>query len=107
MTFFAVIMGTTRHVTFADANGVSETFVSDGARYVTFYDDGDKLIVKTEAHTVREALERADIELNDGDKVEPGLEAEINSDNSGHSDGVDLPAVIFPDESYNQRNHHH
>ena len=81
VTVFAVIMGTTRHATFADANDVSETFATDGARYVTFYDDDNKLTVKTEAHTVREALERADIELNDGDKVEPGLEAEINSDN--------------------------
>lgn len=79
--FLAVIASVTHYVTFADTNDASETFATDGARYVTFYDDGNKLTVKTEAHTVREALERADIELNDGDKVEPGLEAEINSDN--------------------------
>ncbi len=50
-------------------------------KYVTFYDGGEKLIVKTDAHTVGEAIERADVVLNDGDIVEPGLDAEINMDN--------------------------
>ena len=50
------------------------------ARYVSFYDNGDKLTVKTEAHTVREAIERAEIIINVGDNVEPGLDTEINAD---------------------------
>lgn len=58
-----------------------ESFVATEAKYVTFYDDEEKLTVKTEARTVGEALSRADIELNDGDIVDPGLEAEINADN--------------------------
>ena len=81
VTVLAVIASVTHYVTFADGDDTSETFATDGARYVTFYDDGNKLTVKTEAYTVREALGRADIELNDGDKVEPGLDTEINSDN--------------------------
>jgi hypothetical protein len=37
--------------------------------------------VKTEAKTVKEAIARAGIVVNDGDKVEPGLDTEINADN--------------------------
>ncbi|MBO7176539.1 MAG: ubiquitin-like domain-containing protein, partial [Clostridia bacterium] len=47
-------------------------YEAEGAKYVTFYDDGNKLIVRTEAKTVGEALNRAEIILNEGDKVEPG-----------------------------------
>ena len=46
-----------------------------------FYNDGDKLIVKTDAKTVGEALTRAKIVLNEGDIVEPSLETEINANN--------------------------
>lgn len=62
----------------AAESGVFETL---GAKYVTFYDDGEKLTVKTEAKTVQEALERAGILVSAGDIVEPGVEAEINADN--------------------------
>lgn len=58
-----------------------ESFVVEEAKYVTFYDDGDKLTVKTEAHTVGEALERAGIEIGDGDIVDPGIETDINANN--------------------------
>ena len=37
VTVLVVIASATHYVTFADANGTSETFVSDGARYVTFF----------------------------------------------------------------------
>lgn len=57
------------------------TFVGAEAKFVTFYDDGEKLTVRTDARTVAEALERMDIGLNDGDIVDPGLETEINADN--------------------------
>lgn len=63
------------------AEGEEGTFVEVSAKFVTFYDNGEKLTVKTEARTVEEALHRADIVLNEGDKVEPGLESEINADN--------------------------
>lgn len=51
------------------------------SKYVTFYDNGEKLTVKTEARTVGEALSKADYIINEGDIVDPGLDAEINADN--------------------------
>ena len=66
--------------TFAEGEdtGIYET---EGARFVTFYDNGEKLTVKTDAKTVGEALERADIIISQGDIIEPGLDTEINADN--------------------------
>ena len=65
--------------TFAEGeDGVIEVV---GAKFVTIYDEGSKLVVRTEAKTVGEALSRANIELNSGDIVEPGMDAEINADN--------------------------
>ena len=49
--------------------------------FVTFYDDGEKLIVKTNARTVKEALDKAGYKLSQGDKVEPTLDAKVNSNN--------------------------
>ena len=49
--------------------------------FVVFYDDGEKLIVKTNARTVKEALDKAHYELSAGDKVEPTLDAKIDRDN--------------------------
>lgn len=63
------------------AEGDEEVFETSGAKFVTFYDDGEKLTVRTDAATVKEALERADITINSGDIVEPGLESEINAEN--------------------------
>ena len=51
------------------------------AKFVTFYDNGEKLTVRTDAATVGEALERAEVLINSGDTVEPSLEAEINTEN--------------------------
>ena len=56
-------------------------FVGTDPKFVTFYEDGEKLSVRTDARTVREAVERAGIVINDGDIVEPGLDSEINADN--------------------------
>lgn len=64
--------------TFAEGEAIYE---GAGAKYVTFYDDGGKLTVKTDAVTVGEALDRAGVVLNQGDIVEPGLDTEINADN--------------------------
>ena len=58
-----------------------ETFEAHEAKFVTFYDDGDKLTVKTDAATVEEAIERAGILINSGDIVEPALVEEINAEN--------------------------
>lgn len=75
-----VVVGMSDRATFAEGEQALTTEHIDGARYVSFYDGSDKLTVKTEAHTVREAIERADIVLNTGDTVEPGLDTEINAD---------------------------
>lgn len=52
-----------------------------GPHFVTFFDEGKRLIVKTDAKTVGEALVRANISLNPSDKVEPSMDTEINADN--------------------------
>ena len=67
-------------MTFA-SDDENQTFAIESAKFVTFYDDGDKLTVKTSAKTVGEAVAKANIIVNDGDRVEPGLETEINADN--------------------------
>lgn len=58
-----------------------EAIEMTGAKFVTFYDGGKKLTVRTEANTVKDALARADVVINEGDIVDPGLETEINADN--------------------------
>lgn len=64
------------------ASGEEDTsFVVSESKYVTFYDGGERLTVKTEAHTVGEALNRAGIEINEGDIVDPGIDTDINADN--------------------------
>lgn len=81
LVVFGILVNVLVKNTFADENNREETSLVEGAKFVTFYDDGEKLIVKTDAPTVREALERVDITLNEGDIVDPGLDTEINADN--------------------------
>lgn len=78
---FGVVAGISVRNTFAEGDEENSTYITEGAKFVTFYDDGGKLTVKTEAKTVREAINRADIVINAGDIVEPGLDTEINADN--------------------------
>ena len=49
--------------------------------FVTFYDDGQKLTVKTNARTVKEALDKAGYKINMSDKVEPSLDTKIDNNN--------------------------
>lgn len=64
--------------TFADnEDGI---YVESENHFVTFYDNGEKLIVKTNAETVGEALSRAKIILSETDIVEPALDTKIDSD---------------------------
>ena len=76
---FGGLIKTYSNRTYAD--GESGVYEATRAKFVTFYDGGDKLTVRTEARTVGEALERAEVVVNDGDIVEPGLDIEINADN--------------------------
>lgn len=78
--FFGCFLKINSASTFAD--GEDNNLVQEvDNKYVTFYDNGSKLIVKTDAKTVKEALDRAEINLNQGDKIEPSLETVINSNN--------------------------
>ena len=80
--FFACLIRFGANKTFAEGSeDGSSVFETASARHVSFFDNGNKLTVKTEAHTVGEALNRAGIELNQGDIVEPAVETEINADN--------------------------
>ncbi|MBR2998605.1 G5 domain-containing protein [Candidatus Saccharibacteria bacterium] len=78
LVFGAVVSGLT-HTTFAENE--DGFYTANEARFVTFYDEGSKLTVRTSAKTVGEALERADITINSGDLVEPALDTEIDIDN--------------------------
>lgn len=65
--------------TYADTeDGV---YVESESHFVTFYDNGEKLTVKTTAETVGEALKRAGYVLADSDIVEPSMDAKIDADN--------------------------
>ena len=76
---FAFSANHNNHDTFAEnENGVYEETVS---HFVTFYDEGQKLIIKTDAKTVGEAIEGLKLVLNETDIVEPGLDTEINANN--------------------------
>lgn len=63
------------------AENESGIFEESEEHYVVFYDDGEKLIVRTNAATVKQALDKAGYKLSLGDKVEPTLDAKIDTDN--------------------------
>lgn len=76
--FFGVFLTWGAKSTFADnEDGV---YIESENHFVTFYDDGEKLTVKTNAATVGEALSRAKIIINDTDIVEPALNTKIDND---------------------------
>ncbi|MBR3156982.1 G5 domain-containing protein [Candidatus Saccharibacteria bacterium] len=82
LTFVAAfLMKAATRATFAQGDEEDLIQRMGEQNFVTFYDEGAKLTVKTEAKTVGEALERADIIINQGDIVEPSVETEINSNN--------------------------
>ena len=78
---FAVVFCVMSRSTFAESDNIDIVSQNSEQRYVTFYDTNKKLTVRTESKTVGEALERAGIVLNEGDKVEPSADSEINADN--------------------------
>ncbi len=79
--------------TYADTeDGV---YTASEAHFVTFYDDGVKLIVKTDAETVGEALKRAGYELADSDIVEPSKDSKIDADNFFINIYRSRPALVF------------
>lgn len=78
--FLSVVFGALVEIAPALAAGETEA-TSSKSHFVTIFDDGKKLTVKTDAVTVREVLERMNIEVANTDKVEPGLTSVINDDN--------------------------
>ena len=70
---------------FAEDDSLSEnatqTAPDDGSHFVTIYDNGSFVTVKTEASTVQEVLERAEITLDSADIIEPSLETVITGSN--------------------------
>ena len=55
---------------------ISET---DTEHYVNIYDGSSHITVRSNATTVREVLERAEVEYTDRDNIEPGLDEVIDS----------------------------
>lgn len=77
---FGVTMAKNANVnTYAESE--SGIYEEQDEHFVTFYDDGEKLTVKTTATTVGEALKKANYQINSGDKVEPALDTRISSNN--------------------------
>ena len=49
--------------------------------FVTFYENNEKLTIKTDAKTVEDAIHRAKIDLNENDRTDPDRLEEIDADN--------------------------
>ena len=93
LTFvFAFMANYNNNDTFAE--GENEIYTESEEHFVTFYDDGEKLIVKTDAKTVGEAIERAGLVLNSGDIVEPSVQEEINANDFFINIHRARPAVV-------------
>ena len=54
--------------------------VAEGGHYITIYDRDEKTTLRSDAATVKEVLDRAEITVSEGDIVEPSLEDIINED---------------------------
>ncbi len=63
--------------------------------FVTIHDGGSYLTVKTSASTVKDVLERAKIELNDVDIVEPALDTKMEADNYNINIYRTRPALVI------------
>ena len=85
-------------ITHGISNTYAETedgvYVESENHFVTFYDNGGKLTVKTSAETVGEALNRAGYELADSDIVEPAKDTKIDADNFFINIYRSRPAII-------------
>jgi uncharacterized protein YabE (DUF348 family) len=53
---------------------------ADGTHFISIFDEGIKNNFRSDATTVREALLRANVSLDDGDKVEPALDEPVASE---------------------------
>ena len=65
----------------AEASGEDIAEIISAEHFVTFYEAGQKMTIKTDAATVGEALSRAKIKLAETDLVDPAREEKINANN--------------------------
>ncbi len=84
--------GSSNAITYADDDPISE--ISD-THFVTIHDQGGQLTIKTDATTVADVLERANISTEDSDIIEPAKETTINADNYHINIYRSRPVVII------------
>lgn len=65
----------------AEASSEDAAEIISAEHFVTFYEAGQKMTIKTDATTVGEALSRAKIKLAETDLVDPAREEKINANN--------------------------
>ncbi len=87
---FATLFTRERVAVFADSQ--SEEGI---AHFVTIYDGDNQLTVKTTASTVAEVLERANIDIEPVDLVEPALETKVEGENYNVNVHRARPAVVI------------
>jgi len=75
--FFGIVNNNTAS-TFADEDAAQEI---SGSHFVTIHDGDQFLTIKTDALTVQEVLERANLTLDPNDRIEPQKTEIINADN--------------------------
>ena len=66
---------------FADSDETADATGDGTSHLVAIYDQDQKYSVRTDALTVRDVLERAEITVGEHDTVEPSLDAAVSSDN--------------------------
>ena len=64
------------------------------SKVVNIYDNGKAIVIGTDKKTVKDALEKAKIKLETGDKVEPSLESEILDSNFNINIYRSQPAIL-------------
>ena len=80
--------------------GVGAVFADDEnsddvMRFVTIYDNGATLTIKTAAPTVKDVLERTEITISDSDLVEPALDSKIDSNDYNINIYRARPALVI------------
>ena len=80
LIFGIVFVASTFQYHAAAADESANDPINTDLHFISFFDSGNQVNVRSDAATVREALARANITLESGDKVEPALDEPIASD---------------------------
>lgn len=80
LVFAVILKQQSINTALAEAAPRHSSVSEDGSHFISIFDDGKRINVRSDAGTVRDALLRANITLNVGDKVEPALEEQILAD---------------------------